>query len=176
MSKPKVIGSWLKDVHATMLKTVESISPEKWRQQPLSGGWPRRRRGWSAAEVIVHLCQAEAATQKGMKRVFAAEPRPVPLWKRLHIPPVISRWRIGRFQTSIPLDLSLLDEKEKMLASFHALREATLKILADDRDLSRWRFPHPIFGYLDGYTWFKSIGYHEIRHTKQLREIVNGLQ
>ncbi len=169
MSKPKVIGSWLKDMHAAMLKEVEPFPQEKWRQSPPAGGW-------SAAEVIAHLCQVEAAIQEGMKKNFTAEPRPVPLWKRLHIPPVISQWRVGRVQTPIPLDPSLLDEQEKMLASFHALREETPQILQDDRDLSCWRFPHSIFGYLDGYTWFHSMGYHEIRHTKQLREIMKALQ
>jgi hypothetical protein len=171
MDRTDSLSQWLNEQHEGILAVVEPLLPEKWRQQPATGGW-------SAAEVFAHLGQAESAIQAGMKQVFSAEPRPVPFLKRFYIPPAISQWRIGRFQTPIPLDLSLLSDKFAMLEKHIALRQGTMAILEENRkrDLSRWRFPHPIFGYLDGYTWFKSIGYHEIRHTKQLREIVDGLQ
>lgn len=170
MDRTESLSQWLREVHAGCLAVVEPLPPEKWRQQPATGGW-------SAAEVFAHLGQVESAIQAGMKRVFSAEPRPVPFLKRFYIPPVISQWRFAKFRTPIPLDPSLLSDKEAMQEKCVVLRQGTLAILEENRErnLSRWRFPHPLFGYLDGYTWFKSIGYHEIRHTKQLREIVNGL-
>jgi hypothetical protein len=46
---------------------------------------------------------------------------------------------------------------------FHALRH---------RDLSVYHFLHPIFGSLNLYEWYRFIGYHELRHRKQLCELV----
>ena len=170
MDKSARLEQFLDGIRSELLAVVESVPPEKWRQQPPQGGW-------SCGEVIAHLTQTETAIQNGMKRVFSAEPRSIPFLKRWHIPPFVQQWRIARARTPIPLDPELIAEKDEMLSAFRALREETLKILGDNRarDLRRWRFPHPFFGMLDGYTWFKSIGYHEVRHTKQLRGIVKLL-
>jgi len=149
---------------------TERVPAERWREKPA----PEK---WSAAEVIAHLTQVEAAIADGVEKLLRAEPQPVPFWKRLHIPPRVSRWRFFRAKTPLPLETSLLADKQTMLAQFAASRERTLKILEAncDKDLRRWRFPHPFFGSLNGYSWFKNIYHHEIRHTKQLREIVESL-
>jgi len=42
-------------------------------------------------------------------------------------------------------------------------------------DLSRWRHPHPFFGSLNLYDWFRTLYYHETRHTKQLRDILRSI-
>ena len=170
MDKSDHLAEFLATVRAELLAVAEPVPPEQWRQLPPQGGW-------SCGEVIAHLTQVETAIQNGMKRVFSAEPRSIPFRKRWHIPPFVQQWRIIKVSTPIPLDPALISERDKMLTDFRALREETLKILGDNRgrDLRRWRFPHPFFGMLDGYTWFKSIGYHEVRHTKQLKEIVEFL-
>ena len=157
---------WLKAVREKSWSAVEAFPADQWRQAPRPGSW-------SAAQVVVHLCQAETAIQKGMDRLFAADPPHVPLWKRIHIPPVVSQWRWKKTDTPIGMDSSLVDEKEPMLVTYTALRRDTLEILrtGHERDLSRWWFRHPMFGYLHGFEWFRSIGYHELRHTHQLRQI-----
>lgn len=170
MDRTTQLRIWLEQVHDRLEAAAGQFPRERWEQPPPAGGW-------SAAEVVAHLCQSEEAIQAGMKKLFAAEPRPVPWWKRFHLPPALAQWRFVRGRSPIPLDTSLLDEKEEMLSRYRTLREATLELmeLKRDDDLSRWRYPHPFFGSLDGYTWFKSLGYHEIRHTKQLQEIWGAL-
>lgn len=155
---------------AALLAATEAVAAESWRKRPAANRW-------SAAEVIAHLVMVETAIQKGLTKILGSEPQPVPFWRRLHIPPKLSEYRLLKAETPIPLDSSLVGEKETMLEEFRALRERTLALLEGnrDRDLSRWRFPHPFFGSLNGWTWFRVIASHEVRHTKQIREIVKAL-
>jgi hypothetical protein len=44
------------------------------------------------------------------------------------------------------------------------------------RDLSAYSFSHPFLGSLNTYDWFRAIGYHELRHVKQIREIVESFR
>jgi hypothetical protein len=71
----------------------------------------------------------------------------------------------------------LLNAKEEMLGELRAARERTLAFLEETskRDLSAYCWPHPFLGMLNGYEWFEMIARHEIRHTKQMREIAAGL-
>ncbi|MGH9779583.1 MAG: DinB family protein [Candidatus Acidiferrales bacterium] len=153
-----------------LLAVVEPIPPDRWRKQPPAGGW-------SAAEVIAHLIMVEQAILDGAGRGLAKDPRPVPLWRRIHIPPILAEWRFPKVRTPIPLDPALLEEKQPMLDRFAAQRRLTLAFIEAnrDRDLSRWRHTHPFFGSLNLYTWFKTIYHHEIRHTKQLRQIAGSV-
>lgn len=160
----------LHQTRASLLAVVDPIAPDRWRTPPPEGGW-------SAAEVIAHLTMVEHAIVGGAERVLQKEPAPASLWKRLHIPPKVSEWRTFKRQTPIPLDPSLLDEKHAMLDRFQASRTRLLAFIDAnrDRDLSRWRYPHPFFGSLNIYSWLKNIYHHEIRHTKQLREIARSV-
>jgi hypothetical protein len=36
-------------------------------------------------------------------------------------------------------------------------------------------WPHPFLGVLNTYEWMEMIAGHEVRHTKQMREIANSL-
>jgi hypothetical protein len=85
--------------------------------------------------------------------------------------------RIIRRKSPIPLDSSLLNTKEEMLGELRAARDRTLAFLQETskQDLSAYFWPHPFLGMLNGYEWFEMIASHEIRHTKQMREIAAGL-
>lgn len=156
---------------AQLLAVAETVSAGLWQKQPAPGRW-------SAAEVIAHLTMVETAVLKGARKLLQTDPVPVPFWRRLHIPPKLSEYRLIKRQSPLPLDPAYLGEKDAMLERFRALRAETLAFLESNRgrDLTRWRWPHPFFGSLNASTWFKMISYHERRHTKQLREIVKALR
>ena len=162
----KPVVERLDRARARLLAVADQIPAELWNRRPEPDCW-------SAAEVIAHLTMVEVAVLKGMRKLLATEPQPVPFWRRIHIPPIVNLSRLVKVKTPLPLDPALLAAKEPMLERFSALRAETLAFLEAnaDRDLRRWRFPHPFFGSLNGVGWFKMIGYHEARHTKQLREI-----
>lgn len=90
----------------------------------------------------------------------------------------MAAYRVVRRQTPLPLDRTLLNEKETMLAELRTAREQTLRLakLFEDRNLTGYRWPHPVFGMLNGYEWLRFLGYHEMRHGKQIQEIVDSVQ
>jgi hypothetical protein len=165
------IRTRLEQSHAGLLEATAQIPAQQWQQRP---GTAR----WSAAEVLSHLTTVERRIQKGAETELARDPRPVPFWRRLHIPPKLSEYRLIKVKAPLPLDTSILDEKEVMLEGYAEVRTQTVEILEENakRDLRRWRWPHPILGSLDGVSWFAMIACHEVRHTKQLREIAQALR
>lgn len=161
----------LNSVRARLESAAHSVPPDLWRKTP-------RPSAWSAAEVIAHLTMVEGAITEGAIKLLRGGPRSVSLWKRFHLPVWLAEWRGIRVKTPIPLDLTLLAEKEAMLARLAGLRHRTLALLEEnrDRDLSAYRRPHPFFGSLNFYQWFEVVAHHEARHTKQIREIVESFQ
>jgi hypothetical protein len=99
---------------------------------------------------------------------------PVPLWKRFHIPVFLVSWRGRRVETPIPLDTLLLDDRETMLSRLADQRLRTISVLETGRgtDFRKYRIQHPFLGSLNYYDWFRTMAAHEVRHTKQVREIV----
>jgi hypothetical protein len=75
------------------------------------------------------------------------------------------------------LDHGLLGHKEEMLAELRAARERTLSFLEEtqQRDLNVYRWKHAFLGMLNVYEWFEMIASHELRHTKQIKEIAARL-
>ena len=64
-----------------------------------------------------------------------------------------------------------------MLAALRRVREGTFAFLneTDGRNLSAYRFSHPFLGSLSFYGWYCALANHEVRHTKQIREIIADL-
>ncbi len=116
----------------------------------------------------------EERTIFGMKRLLQSAPKPVSLRKRLHLPLAIATWRGRKVRTPIPLDAKRVCDKRESLAGLNATREATLAFIESTRgtDVSRYHYEHPFLGSLNMYEWFRTIGYHELRHAKQIRELV----
>ncbi len=161
----------LSKARAALLATAESVPPDRWRQAPRAGAW-------SAGEVIAHLMMVEKRIVEGAEKIVIGPPTVQPLWKRIHLPVRLGEWRGFRVKSPIPLDASLVGDKEATLEKLHFLRQETLRFLEENRsrDLHLYRFRHPFFGSLNVYDWFHSIACHESRHTKQLQEIVESFQ
>lgn len=156
---------------AKLLSVAEEISDQRWREAPA----PER---WSAAEVIAHLAMVEERTIFGMKRLLQSAPEPVPLQKRFHLPLAIATWRGRKVRTPIPLDAKRVCDKRESLAGLNTTREATLAFIESTRgtDVTLYHYEHPFLGNLNMYEWFRTIGYHELRHAKQIREVVETFQ
>jgi hypothetical protein len=154
-----------------LLHTADSVAPGQWLARPAA-------KAWSAAEVIAHLIMVERTVTDGASRVLLHPPKPLPFFRRLHWPLWIVARRILRRKSPIPLDPALLDTKENMLAELRAARERTLAFLTgmQGRDLSAYSWPHPFLGNLNFYDWFRLLANHEVRHTKQILEIVDTLR
>lgn len=109
----------------------------------------------------------------GMKRLLRAAPNPVPMRKRFHLPLAIATWRGRKVRTPIALDANRVRDRQESFADLKAARDGTLQFIESTRgtDVSLYRFDHPFLGSLNMYEWFRMIGYHELRHAKQIREL-----
>ncbi len=150
-------------------RALAAVPEDRWRATPPGGGW-------SAAEVVAHLVMVEKAITDGAAKLVTAPPRRVPFWKRSPVPPMVVSWRGMKRKTPIPLDSALLAAKEQMLAALAGQCRHTLGFLEAqrERDLSQFYSRHPFLGFVNGCQWFWVMGYHEVRHAKQIHEIVDS--
>jgi len=98
----------------------------------------------------------------------------VSLLKKIHLPFVLALWRGRKIRATIATPPERIGDRGAAYQTIALARQASLTFIEEhrDRDLSAYRFPHPIFGSLNLYDWYRFIGYHELRHRKQLRELV----
>ena len=157
----------LQTSRAKLVSAADGVTELRWHESPAPGRW-------SAAEVVAHVAAIEETTIFGMKRLLRSAPKPVPLRRRFHLPLAIAAWRGRKLRTPIPLDEKRIRDKQESLAGLAAAREATLVFIESTRgtDVSAYRYDHPFLGSLNMYEWFRMIGYHELRHAKQIRELV----
>ena len=160
----------LTEAQTAFFRAADSVPSDHWTRKPSA-------EAWSAAELTAHLVIIERAVLGGADRISQKSPKPVSFLKRRHLPLWLVEARIIRRKSPIPLDPNLIGDKEEMLGELRAARERTLAFLDEtkSRDLSAYRWPHTFLGMLDVYEWFKMIAAHQIRHTKQMREIAARL-
>jgi hypothetical protein len=152
------------------LQAADSVASPDWTIQPA-------RSSWSAGHVVSHLCLVERNTLAYADRVIRKTARPVTLFQRLHLPIALAEHRIIKRKAPVSVAPVDLTSKETMIAELRGVRERTLAFLEEThgRDLCAYRWPHPFLGRLNFYEWFTFIAAHQIRHTKQLVEIVSAL-
>jgi uncharacterized damage-inducible protein DinB len=152
------------------LRAADAISAVDWRQPPVTGGW-------SAAELVAHLCQVERGVLAYANRVIQKNPRPVSFYRRFHIPLAIVKWRLIRRNAPSAPDPAALAGKESMIAELRSVRERTLEFLEEtrQRDLRGYVWRHPLLGQLNFYGWFRFVAAHQARHTGQMLEIAKNL-
>ena len=166
----KTIVANLDRAQRKLLCAADAISANQWEARPGEGRW-------SAGELVSHLITIERAILRNADRMLQKPPKSVPFYKRFHVPMAAVESRLIRRKTPIPLDTQMVREKEEMLAELQGVRERTLAFIEEtkERDLSKYRRPHPFLGSLNTYEWFQMIAAHEVRHTKQMREIAASL-
>jgi hypothetical protein len=152
------------------LTAADVVPANQWKTTPSEGRW-------SAGELVCHLIQVERIIIKNADRLLQSPPKPRPLSKRFHLPMALVEARLIRRRSPIPLDPALVSEKEEMLAQLRRVRERTLVFMEETRgkDLSKHHMAHPFLGTLNTYEWFQMIASHQIRHTKQMKEIASAI-
>jgi uncharacterized damage-inducible protein DinB len=110
-------------------------------------------------------------------RIAQKEPKQWPFYRRFHVPLKVVESRFLRRKSPPAVAPAEVAGKEYMLAELREVRERTLAFLDETkaRDLSCYRWPHPFLGTLSLYDWLSFVASHEIRHTKQMKEIATSL-
>jgi uncharacterized damage-inducible protein DinB len=166
----KTIVENLDRAQRELLRAADAVSANQWKTRPGEGRW-------SAGELVGHLITIERAILRNADRMLQKPPKSVPFYKRFHVPMALVESRLIRRKTPIPLDAQIVRQKEEMLAELQEVRERTLAFIGEtrERDLSKYLMPHAFLGMLNAYEWLQMIASHEVRHTKQMKEIAAAL-
>ncbi len=160
----------LDSVHEKLLHTVSLLEPGIYFQRPAEGEW-------SVAEIVHHLALVEERVIKELEGAIATPPQRIGFFRRL-IPTSIVSSRLIRVKA--PKAVRPLDApaREAGIENLDRTR-ATLKKLCATHGHERFRqliFKHPFLGNIDGVATVSFIGYHELRHYKQIREVLKKLK
>lgn len=152
------------------LSAADAVPAEEWKTRPSEGRW-------SAAELVAHLMMVERAVIGKADRVAQKPPKRVSLLMRIHIPMTLVESRWIRRKSPVPVEPEMLSGKEEMLAELRTVRERSLAFLDETkgRNLGEYCWKHPALGTLNAYEWMQFIASHELRHTKQMKEIAASL-
>jgi hypothetical protein len=167
MKNLAAIKQFLATSRAEFLTIANRIPEARWLESP-------EKDVWSAAEITAHVGIIEESITFGCKKVSESDPRPISVLKKIHLPLALATWRRKKIRSPIPLKQERVYDREPSYASLEATRQTSLAFMESlrERDLRAYRFPHPIFGSLNVYEWYRFVGYHELRHRKQLCELV----
>jgi hypothetical protein len=156
-------------IHQKLISTITTLEPDAYSQRPAADEW-------SVAEIVHHLCLVEARVTKELEAAIAREPRRVGFLRR-HFPTSIVGLRL--FRVKAPKAMNPLDAPGLTLALENFARtRGHLKTLCAEHGEKRFRnliFRHPVFGEIDGVATVSFVGYHELRHHKQVREVLRKL-
>jgi uncharacterized damage-inducible protein DinB len=153
-----------------LLRAAECVPEDQWKTRPAEGRW-------SAGEIMGHLSAVERTILSRSGKLLQKPPKSPPFFKRFHVPMMMVETRVIRLKTPKSLNVEMIGEKEEMLAELCGVRERTLAFIEETRgrDLSKYSMPHPFLGTLNAYEWLQFIASHEIRHTRQMREVAGIL-
>lgn len=170
MASLESISKNLVRAEVEFLAATDLVSPDQWNASPAEGRW-------SAGEVVCHLIMVERLIVHRAGKLFESHPTPRPFLKRFHLPMLLVEARLIARKTPIPLDPELVGEKGAMLEQLREVRARTLVFMAaaGGKDLRKYHMRHPFLGTLNAHEWFQMIASHQVRHTKQLKEIAAAL-
>jgi uncharacterized damage-inducible protein DinB len=164
-----ILGN-LARAQSELLRAADAVPAEQWKTRPAEGRW-------SAGELICHLSAVERAILSRADKLLQKPPNPAPFYKRFHIPMMFVEARVIRRKAPTPVEPQTVRAKEETLAELRQVRERTLAFIGEtmERDLSEYCMAHAFLGTLNAYEWLQFIASHEVRHTKQMREIAGSL-
>jgi hypothetical protein len=159
----------LDTVHEKLLVAVSTLPQAIYSERPAPDQW-------SVGEIVHHLALVEGRVIKELEAALARPPQRVGFLRRL-LPTAIVSSRLVRVKSPravTPLDAPARDEG---VGNLNHTR-LNLKALCATHGRERFRqliFKHPFLGEIDGVATVSFVGYHELRHYKQIREVLRKL-
>ncbi len=159
----------LDSIHSKLVDTITPI------EDPLFSRSPAERE-WSIAEIVHHLCLVEERVIKELETELANPPRRIGFLRRLIPTPIVASrlLHVKAPRGVVPLNPP---PRGEVIANYDAAR-SRLKDLCSTHGRNRLKqviFRHPFLGEIDGTATISFIGYHELRHYKQIREVIKKL-
>jgi|SRR5512143_1260913 uncharacterized damage-inducible protein DinB len=164
----------LMDSQNEFLSYVEKLSDAQWNARPI----PFK---WTVGETAEHIALAEGLLFSAMERALAAPINPD--WEtksagKEAILDNILAGRKGKAQAPEPIQpLKRKMSRTEIMTLFKEGRAKTLKFIeTTDQPLKAHTLDHPfpIFGTLNAYQWLLYIPAHNLRHNKQIAEVMSN--
>jgi hypothetical protein len=159
----------LDTTHSKLLHLVGSVDDDLLHRRPAENEW-------SVAEVIQHLSLVEQHVLKSLRQSLEQPPQKLRLFRRL-LPTRIVASRLLRVQAPAAVVPLNPPPRQELIEKFNVTRES-LRTLCNKEGSVRLRqtiFKHPFFGPIDGAAAVSFVHYHEVRHYKQIREVLKKL-
>ena len=159
------------DHHRAILRrSVEEIPPELRRQRPA----PER---WSVLEILEHLVLVERRLTFLLNQWLAeAREQGLPPGDDTDAEPARDLEIVANRGYQVTASEAVhpkagLDEAAAWAALEEARRDLKATVLSGEGlPMGRFSRPHPALGPLNFYDWVEFVGWHEARHTGQIRE------
>lgn len=159
----------LDSIHSELLDTIVSID------DPLFSRCPSENE-WSVAQIVHHLCLVERRVVKDLEKQLANPPQKLSALRRL-VPTSIVASRLVRVKAPKAMNPVDPPAKNEIIENYNAARSKLKELCATHsrQRLKQVIFKHPFLGDIDGAATISFVGYHEIRHFKQIKEVLRKL-
>ncbi|MEW6731831.1 MAG: DinB family protein [Acidobacteriota bacterium] len=166
----QTIVAQLDAVHQQLLDTVRPISVEQFAHRP-------SQTEWSIAEVIHHLYLVEKLAVESLEKALKRPPEELSLLRRMLLPPpAVIGWRGIRVRAPKVVEPLDAPSKQQTLENYNGVRDALKKITNHGRErLEKMVLKHLVLGLHNGVYAVQLAHYHEVRHFKQIQEIIKNL-
>lgn len=160
----------LDSIHSKLLNTIVSIDDPLFSRSP-------SETEWSVAEILHHLCLVERRVVKELEKELAGPPRKLPALRRL-VPTSIVASRLVRVKAPKAMNPVDPPAKNEIIENYNAARTKLkeLCVTHGQQRLKQVVFKHPFLGEINGTATVSFVGYHEIRHFKQIQEVLKKLK
>ena len=162
--------SRLGSVRQTLLDTLSPLDSKTFQTRPAEDEW-------SVGEIVQHLCLVEERVVSDLNKAIEGGPQHLPFLRRF-MPTSIVSWRLVRVKSPRAVTPEAQPVKEIAVERLKSSR-AELEQFCRDHDEARIRtivFRHPFLGPINGVATVSFVGYHERRHLKQIREVLQKLK
>ena len=164
----------LQDSEKEFLSYVEKLTDAQWNARPI----PFK---WTVGETAEHIALSEGLLFGAMERALAAPANPDWETKTTGKEKILDNLlaaRQGRAAAPEPIQpLKRKMSRAEIMTMFKEGRAKTFKFIeTTDAPLKAHTFDHPfpVFGTLNAYQWFLYIPAHNLRHNKQIAEVMNN--
>jgi hypothetical protein len=157
-------------VHQRLLETIEPLAPERFTQRPAPDQW-------SVAEIVHHLCLVERRVLGQFEGALSKPPVKVGLLQRVLPVGLLVGRRMVRVKA--PQGVEPLDppSKEDAITNYNDVRASLKEFSArhGDERMQQLGIKHPMFGTFDGISALRFVGHHEMRHYRQIRDVIKTI-
>ena len=164
----------LHDSENEFMSQVEKLTDEQWNARPV----PFK---WTVGETAEHIALSEGLLFSAVQRALAAPVNPdweTKTAKKEDILDNLLAARKGKANAPEPIQpLKRKMSRAEIMALYKESRAKSLKFIeTTDLPLKAHTLDHPfpVFGTLSAYQWFLYIPAHNLRHNKQIAEIMSN--